>query len=173
MEKLFFDACSLIYLTKINLKEYLHKLGKPYISRSVKGELTSDLEKFDDAKILNKNINKHLINVSEFEIKNRFSYSNLGTGEKDTIEICLKKEGILVTDDHKALNLALGLGLRTKISEIILLDFLKNSIISYDEFQKSFWELAHIKNLNPEIISFIFDKAKQIINNNNQNKGEE
>lgn len=105
-------------------------------------------------------------------MKNKFSYSNLGTGEKDTIEICLEKEGILVTGDHKALNLALGLGLKTKTSEIILLDFLKNSIITYDEFQKSFWELAHIKNLNPEIISFIFDKAKQIINNKNQNEGE-
>jgi hypothetical protein len=168
MVKLFFDACSLIYITKIDLKEHLPALGKVYVSKSVKRELIRDLDRFDDAKILNENIKTNLINISDFEMKNRFSNLNLGIGEKDTIEICLEEEGILITDDHKALNLALGIGLKPKTSEIILLDFLKKSIITYEVFQKSFWALARIKNLNSEIISFIFDKAEEIIKNKNQ-----
>ncbi|MBD3197880.1 MAG: hypothetical protein GF317_22705 [Candidatus Lokiarchaeota archaeon] len=106
------------------------------------------------------------------EIGLRFSNRNLGLGEKDTIELCLKEGGVLVTDDHKALNLTLGIGLRSKSSEIILLDFLKNSILSYKDFQKSFWELTQSKILNPKIISLLFDKAKKIIKTRNQNKGE-
>ncbi|TXT63063.1 MAG: hypothetical protein BAJALOKI3v1_440010 [Promethearchaeota archaeon] len=172
MVKLFFDACSLIYITKINLKEHLPALGKIYVSQSVKEELISDLERFDDAKVLNENINHKLINIRNFKRTNRFSNRNLGLGEKDTIELCLKEDGVLVTDDHKALNLALGIGLKPKTSEIILLDFLKNSIISYENFKNSFWELARIKTLNPEIIAFLFDKAKEMIKPRNQNKGE-
>jgi predicted nucleic acid-binding protein len=143
-------------------------LGKIYVSQSVKRELISDVDRFDDAKILKGNIKNNLINISDFETTNRFSNLNLGIGEKDTIEICLEEEGILITDDHKALNLALGIGLKPKTSEIILLDFLKKSIITYEVFQKSFWALARIKNLNSEIISFIFDKAEEIIKNKNQ-----
>jgi len=148
-------------------------LGKIYVSQSVKRELISDVDRFDDAKILKGNIKNNLINISDFETTNRFSNLNLGIGEKDTIEICLEEEGILITDDHKALNLALGIGLKPKTSEIILLEFLKKSIISYKDFQKSFWELARIKNLNPEIISFIFGKANEIIKNRNQKKRRE
>ncbi len=143
-------------------------MGKIYVSQSVKRELISDVDRFDDAKILKGNIKNNLINISDFETTNRFSNLNLGIGEKDTIEICLEEEGILITDDHKALNLALGIGLKPKTSEIILLDFLKKSIITYEVFQKSFWALARIKNLNSEIISFIFDKAEEIIKNKNQ-----
>jgi len=56
MTKFVFDACSLIYLTKINLKEKLTKLGEVIVSQTVKNELVEEIDQFEDAKTLNRNI---------------------------------------------------------------------------------------------------------------------
>jgi len=173
MTKFIFDACSLIYLTKINIKEKLTKLGEVTVSQTVKNELIKEIEQFEDAKILNRNIENKKIKVSSYKLKNFFTTKNLGQGEKDTIEICLKDEGVLVTDDHKALNLALSIGLKPKTSEVILLDLLKKSVIDCKKFTKSFEELALIKALKPEVVKFINKKAKEIIKNNLNNSTEE
>ncbi|TKJ23108.1 MAG: hypothetical protein CEE43_05160 [Promethearchaeota archaeon Loki_b32] len=173
MTKFVFDACSLIYLTKINLKEKLTKLGEVIVSQTVKNELVEEIDQFEDAKTLNRNIIKKKIRESSYKLKNLFTTKNLGKGEKDTIEICLKDEGALVTDDHKALNLALSIGLKPKTSEVILLDLLKKSIIDYENFTKSFEALALIKALKPEVVKFFYKKAKEIIKNNINNSTEE
>ena len=173
MAKFIFDACSLIYLTKINIKEKLPKLGEVIVSQTVRNELVEEIDQFEDAKILNRNIKNKIIKESNYKLKNFFTTKNLGQGEKDTIEICLKDEGVLVTDDHKALNLALSIGLKPKTSEVILLDLLKKSVIDYKKFTKSFEELALIKALKPEVVKFINKKAKKIIKNNiNNSTGE-
>ncbi len=174
MTKFIFDACSLIYLTKINLKEKLTKLGEVIVSQTVKNELIEEIDQFEDAKILNRNIENKKIKESSYKLKNIFTTSkNLGQGEKDTIEISLKDGCILVTDDHKALNLALSIGLKPKTSEVILLDLLKKSVIDYESFTKSFDELALIKVLKPEVVKFFYKKAKEIIKNNIKNSTEE
>jgi len=173
MEKYVFDACSLIYLTKINVKEILPKLGEVIISSTVKNELIEDIEKFKDAKTLKKNIKKKIIKESNYKIKNLFSTKNLGKGEKETIEICLNNEGIPVTDDYQALNLAVSVGLQPKTSEIILIDLLKRSIIDYEKFNTLFGELAVIKVLKPEIVTFFIEKAKEIIKIKNNKSMEE
>jgi predicted nucleic acid-binding protein len=173
MTKFIFDACSLIYLTKVNIKEKLTKLGEVIVSQTVKNELIEEIDQFEDAKILNRNIENNKIRESSYKLKNYFTTKNLGQGEKDTIEICLKDEGVPVTDDHKALNLALSMGLKPKTSEVILLDLLKKSVIDYKKFTKSFDELALIKALKPEVVKFIYKKAKEIIKNNIKNSKEE
>ncbi len=165
MKKFVFDACSLIYLTKIQLKEKLPLLGEILVSLTVKNELLADVEKFREAKTLKKNINKKLIKENNSKIENIFSSKKLGKGEKETIEICLKVKGIPVIDDHKALNFALSLGLKPKTSEVIILDLFKQNIIDYQEFKLFFKELAVIKALKPEILSLFKNKAKEIINN--------
>ncbi len=165
MKKFVFDACSLIYLTKIQLKEKLPLLGEISVSLTVKNELLADVEKFREAKTLKKNINKKLIKENNSKIENIFSSKKLGKGEKETIEICLKVKGIPVIDDHKALNFALSLGLKPKTSEVIILDLFKQNIIDYQEFKLFFKELAVIKALKPEILSLFKNKAKEIINN--------
>ena len=88
-------------------------------------------------------------------------------------EISLKDGCVLVTDDHKAINLALSIGLKPKTSEVILLDLFKKSVIDYESFVKSFDELALIKALKPEIVKFFYKKAKEIIKNNINNSTEE
>ena len=165
MKKFVFDACSLIYLTKIQLKEKLPLLGEILVSLTVKNELIADVEKFREAKTLKKNINKKLIKENKSKIENIFSSKKLGKGEKETIEICLDIKGIPVTDDQKALNFALSLGLKPKTSEVIILDLFKENIIDYQEFKLFLKELAVIKALKPEILSLFKKKAKEIINN--------
>ena len=173
MKKYVFDACSLIYLTKINIKEMLPKLGDVIVSSTVKNELIEDIETFKDAKTLKKNIKKKIIKESDYKIKDLFSTKIMGKGEKDTIEICLKNEGIPVTDDHQALNLSISLGLQPKTSEIILTDLLRKSIIDYETFRILFGELAVIKALKPEIITFFNKKAEEIIKIKNNKSMEE
>ena len=65
MKKFVSDACSLIYLTKIQLKEKLPLLGEIVVSLTVKNELLADDEKFREAKTLKKNIQNWLIQKVE------------------------------------------------------------------------------------------------------------
>ena len=164
MKKFVFDTCSLIYLTKIQIKEKLHLIGNIVVSQTVKNELIEDLDLFSDAKKLKLNLDKSIIKESKLKLDDMFSSENLGKGERESIELCIKSKGTLITDDHKALNYALNLGLRPKTSEVILLDFLQQGIINYTEFKAFFKELAIIKALKLEIISFFKNKAKNIIN---------
>ncbi len=150
-------------MTKINIKELLPKFGDITVSSTVKNELIEDIDKFKDAKMLKKNIKKKIIKESNYNTQDLFSTKNLGKGEKETIEICLKGEGILVTDDHQALNLAISIGLQPKTSEIILLDLLERAIIDHERFYTLFGELAVIKALKPEVITLINKKAEDII----------
>ena len=168
MKKFVFDACSLIYLTKLQIKEKLPLLGNIIISQTVRNELIADLDKFSDAKTLKINLDKKIIQESKLKLKDICTSENLGKGEKETIEICVKSEGIPVTDDHQALNYALNLGLKPKTSEMILLDFLQEDIVNYQEFKALFKELVMIKLLKPDIVSFFKEKAKYIVDKKNK-----
>ena len=110
--------------------------------------------------------------ISFKSLRSIFSSEYLGRGEKETIEICIKNKGIPVTDDHQAINNALNFGLKPKTSEIILLDFLRNNIINYQEFKAFFKELALIKSLKSDIILFFKNKAKEIVNKKKKLQGE-
>ena len=164
MKTFVFDACSLIYLTKIKIKEKLPLLGVIIVSKTVRSELIADTDRFLEAKTLEKNLNNEIIKVSKLKIKDLFSSENLGKGERETIEICLNSKGIPVTDDHQAINYAINLGLKPKTSEVILLDLLQLNILDYVEFKTYFKELAEIKSIKPEIISVFRNKAKTILN---------
>ncbi len=170
MINLVFDACSLIYLTKIQMKEKLPRLGTIIVCKTVKNEIIADTDKFSDAQILKTNLEKGIIKELDLKLKQIPQFTNLGKGEKETIEICVKKEYLPITDDHQALNYAISCGLKPKTSETILLDFLREEIISYQEFKKVFKKLAIIKSLKADIIGFFNQEAKNIIKENEKNK---
>ena len=70
------------------------------------------------------------------------------------------------------MKLSLNLGLKPKTSEVILLDLLEEEILNYKEFKTLFKELAMIKSLKPNIISYFKKKAKNIsYEKNNESKG--
>lgn len=158
-----YDACALIYLTKINVKEKLSLLGSVIVSSTVKNELTADMNRFSDAKILQRNLDNKIIEERKVKLNDVTFSKNLGKGENETIAICLGNSGTPVTDDHQAINRALNYGLKPKTSELILLELLSQNIISHNEFQIFFKELAHIKSLKPDIVIFFKNKAKEII----------
>ncbi len=158
-----YDACALIYLNKIKAKEKLTLLGSVIVSSTVKNELAADIDRFSDAKLLKHNLDNNVIEERKIKLNNVSYSKNLGKGENETIVICIKNEGILVTDDHQAINYALNCGLKPKTSELILLELLKQNIISHNEFQIFFKELAHIKSLKPDIVLFLKKKAGEII----------
>jgi predicted nucleic acid-binding protein len=162
MADLFFDACSLIYLTKIAVKELLPKLGGVNVCVTVKEELLEDEEKYPDAKILKRNLDKKIINVNNNSVLKPRAASSLGQGERETIECCFNTNIILVCDDRQAVNHAIGHGLKPKTSEIILLDMLGQEILTEAEFMERFDNLATIKQLKPPIISFFKERAIDI-----------
>lgn len=162
------QTCSLIYLTKINVKEKLVQLGSVNVSPIVKSELISEIEKYSDAKVLKENLDKKIIEEMKFKRGKSIFSKNVGEGEDESIQLCLEIDATLVTDDHHAVNIALNAGLKTKTSEIILIDLLKEGIISYEDFKISFRELSHIKLIKPEIVLFFADKAMEIVKNNSR-----
>jgi predicted nucleic acid-binding protein len=166
MKIFIYDACSLIYLTKINVKEKLVQLGLVNVSPIVKSELISEKEKYSDAKVLKENLDKKIIEEMKLERGKSIFSKDVGKGEDESIQLCLQIDATLVTDDHHAVNKALNAGLKPKTSEIILIDLLKKGIISYEDFKKYFREIAQIKVLKPEIVLFFTDKAMEIVKNN-------
>ena len=157
-----FDACSMIYMAKIGVKEKLPSLGSIKVSPIVKSELLQDQDKFDDAKLVKTNLDKTILLKSDTEIKILPSISSLGNGELESIQICNKTGELFITDDHTALNYALRQGVTTKTSEAILLELLKQSIINRTEFDDYFRKLINIKSLKQDIIDFVNEKANNI-----------
>ena len=168
MKIFIYDACSLIYLTKISVKEKLVQLGSVNVSPIVKSELISEKEKYSDAKVLKENLDKKIIEEMKFKRGKSIFSKNVGKGEDESIQLCLQIDATLVTDDHHAVNIALNAGLKPKTSEIILLDLLKKRIISYEDFKNYFRELAQIKLLKPKIVLLFTDKAMEIVKNNSK-----
>ena len=168
MKIFIYDACSLIYLTKLNVKEKLVHLGTVYVSPIVKSELISEKQKYSDAKMLQDNFNRNVIKEVKLKGGKSIFSKNVGKGEDESIQLCLQLDGILVTDDHHAVTMALYAGLKPKTSEIILIELLKEGIVNYEDFQNYFRKLAQIKLLKPEVVLFFMDKANEIDKTNSK-----
>ena len=118
--------------------------------------------------MLKENLDKKIIEEMKFKRGKSIFSKNVGKGEDESIQLCLQIDATLVTDDHHAVNIALNAGLKPKTSEIILIDLLKQGMISYEDFKNYFRELAQIKLLKPEIVLFFTDKAMEIVKNNSK-----
>jgi len=163
MDSLYFDACSLIYLTKIGMKELLPTLGyNLFLCPVVKEEVTTEPEKYPEASTLGENIEKSIIQEVSNENPSNPAPVSLGKGEREMIELCLSMGGIPVTDDHQALTYARGRGLLPNTTEIILLDFLEKQVKTINEFRQRFDRLTIIKNLKPSIVNLVLQKADTI-----------
>ncbi|MHC1591867.1 MAG: hypothetical protein ACXQS8_07265, partial [Candidatus Helarchaeales archaeon] len=153
-KNLVFDACSLIYLTKISLKETILSLSNEImIPTSVKEEVLVNIEASKDARIINANIKSG--DIKEEKIKESIMFKNLGRGELEAIKLAETHNYILVTDDKLAINLGLNRGLKVKTTEILLFDLLKEKIISHKMFKEKLFELQKIKTLKPDVFQFL------------------
>ena len=156
------DACSLIYLTKIGMKEIFLDSFNVIITESVKGELLRDVDKFPDAKIIKKNIDKKKLASTKFEGVNKLESINLGQGELDTIRIALHQELIPITDDLQGIRYAKSKGLKPKTNEIIMIKLLETEMINLKDFIEKLQNLATIKSLSIEIVNFFIEQAESL-----------
>ncbi len=160
--KYIIDACSLIYLTKIDLKEIFLAHFNVVIVESVKAELLRDVDKYPDAKIIKNNIDQKKLASSKFTNSNKLESINLGQGELDTVRIALHQELIPITDDLQGIRYAKSQGLTPKTSEIMLLKLFEAKKISFKEFTEKLHKLAAIKSLSIGIINFFMEQAKSL-----------
>ena len=156
------DACSLIYLAKIDLKEIFLDSFNVIIAESVKEELLRDVDKFPDAKIIKKNIDKKKLASTKFEDSNKLESIHLGQGELDTVRIAFHQELIPITDDLQGIRYAKSKGLTPKTSEIIMLKLLETEMITLKEFTEKFQNLALIKSLSIGIVNFFIEQAQSL-----------
>ena len=140
------DACSLIYLTKIGIKEIFLDTFNVIITESVKAELLRDVDKFPDAEIIKKNIDKKKLASTKFENLNKIKSINLGQGELDTVRIALNQDLIPITDDLQGIRYAKSKGLTPKTSEIIMLKLLETEMITLKDFIEKLHNLAEINS---------------------------
>ncbi|MHA1230111.1 MAG: hypothetical protein ACTSRP_05365 [Candidatus Helarchaeota archaeon] len=160
MDKIILDACSLIYLTKISIKEVLLDNFKAVIIPNyVKKEVLYDTNLYKEAKIIEQNINNKKIKVKDIKIE--ITSKNLGKGELEAIELAIIENSLLITDDKLALTKCLLKNVSVKTSEVLLIDLLKRKIISYDEFKCKLNELNKIKTLKPDIFQFILKEGEK------------
>ena len=146
------------------MKEKLQQLGKILITPAVKIEVLTDIDKFPEAKVIKQNLDKNIVQEIKMSIKQLPQINNLGKGEKETIESCIKEGDVFVTDDHQALNYAISRGLKPKTTEIVLLDLLKEKRITIKEFEEVFNQLVLTKSLRPKIKELILEKAQEFEN---------
>ncbi|MHA1785034.1 MAG: hypothetical protein ACTSVE_07525 [Candidatus Helarchaeota archaeon] len=160
MEKLVIDACSLIYITKISLKETIIKAFKNIIiSEAVKKEVLQDLKKYSEAKFIEKNITSK--KIKNKTIKNIRTSKNLGQGGLKSITLAEIEKSPLLTDDKLALNNGIIYGIQVKTSEILLIELLKDGIINYKTFKEKIHELQTIKILKPNLFQFILKEGEK------------
>ncbi len=172
MTTLYFDACSLIYLTKIEAKELLPRLGCDIcIGSVVMEEITHEPKKHPEAQVLQTNLKKKIIQVVTQESSALSVPPSLGKGERETLHLSITKGGTIVTDDHLALKYARGRGLDVKTSDTILLELLRNQVITIEVFREKFNHLARIKTLKPAIVQLINQKAEAIAKQISNKKG--
>ena len=127
MKKIVFDACSLIYITKISLKNLImNTFSNIIIPTTVKKEVLFDSEKYSEANTIKKNFESKKLTEKKIQIKK--ITKNLGQGESEAISLADEEESLLITDDKLALNLAINRGVQVKTTETLLLILLKKKI---------------------------------------------
>ena len=160
MEKIVFDACSLIYITKISVKELIIKIfSNILIPPTVKKEVLYDSDKYLEANIIKKNFDSKKLIEKSIKIK-KFT-RNLDLGELEAINLAENEKSLLITDDKLALNLALNRGLQVKTTETLLILLLKERLLDFMLFVEKMNDLNIIKTLKPEVFQIIMKEAEK------------
>jgi len=160
MNKIVFDACSLIYITKISMKEIITKtFSNIMITSTVKKEILCDLQKFTEAKVLKANIETK--KIIERDLKASRITKSLGLGESEAINLAKNEKALLITDDILAINQALSWEIIVKTSELLLLLLLEKKVITYNEFKGKLNELNMIKTLKPKVLEIVLKEAEK------------
>ncbi len=147
-------------------------LIKPYaiiIPLEVKKEVVDKgIEQgYSDSIIIENEIKKGCINVINIKIEPQFDkiaqIAGLHRAEIAVIYYAYKNNLTALLDEDAARDFALGLGIKIKSSLGLLIDGLKNRIISPDEAKKGLNALSQIMYLSSDIYRVILEKIEKFL----------
>lgn len=160
MNKIVFDTCSLIYITKISLKKLITNVfSNIFIPTMVKKEVLYNPDEHIEGDTIKKNLDSK--KIIERKIRITQFTKHLGLGELEAINLAKDENALLITDDKLALNWALFRGIRVKTTETLLILLLKKKLIDFKLFMEKIIELNKIKTLKPEVFQFILNEARR------------
>ena len=142
-----FDSSSLIYLVKLDFINHLmNHYSRIIIPNNVKLEIVDEgkIRGKSDAYIIERNIDLGKIEV---EMPSRNLDFNLGNGETAVINLAIdekKDDPVVCIDDLKAEKIAFNLNINIISSDILILQFLKNEIITRKECEEYLTKLSKI-----------------------------
>ena len=157
------DSSTLILMAKSGLLDLVIKNKKLMITGKVKEESITAKDSFD-SKLIDQRVKEKAIKISY--IKNIKFYDkmieqfNLGKGEAEAITLAFEKNGILLSDDKKAINACKILNIRFTTALNILVEFYKNKTIDKEKAEIILKKLKEYGRYSNELIKKVEEDIK-------------
>ncbi len=156
MAQMVADSSSLILLAKCSLLEIVCGLFDVFVPTAVVVEVASEdlIKDHPDAALISELISKGALTVQNAGSGEFLSSQSLHRGEKEAIELAIKRSGaLLATDDGKAIKAARFLKVPFVITPKIVTELFRLQKISLKKAHGSLEKLAKIGRYSPEIIA--------------------
>ncbi len=150
------DSSSLILLAKCSLLEIVCGLFNVLMPTAVVAEVASEdlIKDHPDAALISELISKGALTVQNAGSDEFLPSLSLHKGEKEAIELAIKRSGaLLATDDGKAIKAARFLKVPFVITPKIVTELFRLQKISFKKAHGSLEKLAKIGRYSPEIIA--------------------
>ena len=163
------NSSPLILLAKINKLNILEKMyGKITIPPEVYNEviIKGKKENYSDAALVEKYINEFIFvkDISQEHKKEAEKLKNvIGSGESEAIELCLQENAkLLLIDNLEPRKIAELKGLECRSTPGVLLEALKNKILTFNEYESSIKELSKYAWLSGDMVAYFLDAGYKI-----------
>ncbi len=155
------DACTLIYLAKAGLLDFLKRLPYKYIiDKEVYNEavIKGMEERYPDAYLLEYFIKKQkIIEIVGVNISKEIDYF-VGEGEASTYMLSVEKNAIAVTSDRVAYKKMFRRNAKVVQTDLMFLNAYFKKLISKRELLDALNRLLAVGGTTPERITFILEK---------------
>ena len=163
------NSSPLILLAKIGRLTLLEKLySKVIIPYGVYNEVIVEgkKENYSDAALVEKYMNEFIFvkDLTQDHKKEAEKLKNMvGTGESEAIELCLQEKAkLLIIDNLEPRKIAELKGLECRSTPGVLLEALKNKIITANEYESEIKELSKHASLSGDIVAHFLDIGYKI-----------
>lgn len=156
MAQMVADSSALILLAKCSLLEIVCSLFEVFVPTTVVVEVASEdlIKNHPDAALISELISKGAMIVQNPGNDEFLLSQSLHKGEKEAIELAIKRSGaLLATDDGKAIKAAKFLKVPFVITPKIVTELFRLQKISLKKAHGSLEKLAKIGRYSPEIIA--------------------
>ena len=166
------NSSPLILLAKVNKLSILEKLYRRisipyevYNEAVIKGKK----ENYSDAALLEDYLNKSIfvINLTtEHKEEAEKLKKIIGSGESEAIVLCLQEKAkLLLVDNLEPRKIAQIKGIKCRSTPGILLEALKNKIMTFDEYKSAIKELSKYAWLSGDVVAYFLERGYKIKSN--------